>query len=180
MQETFGTLLAVGGKTNSLGRANEVLTTVLNDASKLKDLYLCVLHEDAWVRMRAIDTLEKVCRVHPEWLEPYVDRLLHEVATIDQASIQWHLAELFREIDLSLQQRQEAIAIMKRNIASNSADWIVASNTMNTLAGFVIDGILPSAELVPLLEIQQTHHSKAVVKCATRLLDQLTEGRNGV
>lgn len=173
MQETFGTMLAVGGKSNSLGRANEVLTTVLNDASKLNELYLCVLHEDAWVRMRAIDTLEKLCRVHPQWLEPYVDRLLHEVAAIDQASIQWHLAELFREIDLAPQQRRQAIAIMKRNIASNSADWIVASNTMDTLAQFVMDGMLPVAELIPLLELQQSHHSNAVVKRATRILNQL-------
>ena len=180
MNEDFATMLAVGGKKNTLGRAEEVVQIVVADHSRLDELYRCLFEDDAWLRMRAIDALEKVCRVQPGWLQPYADQLLHEVAAIDQASIHWHLAELFREIDLSLQQRQEAIAIMKRNIASNSADWIVASNTMNTLAGFVIDGILPSAELVPLLEIQQTHHSKAVVKCATRLLDQLTEGRNGV
>lgn len=166
-------MLAEGGKRNTLGRAEEVVQIVLADSSRLDELYQCLFEDDAWLRMRAIDALEKVCRVHPEWLKPYVDRLLDEVAAIDQASIQWHLAELFREIDLSPRQRQQAITIMKRNIARSSADWIVASNTMETLAGFVADGILLAAELMPLLEIQQTHHSKAVVTRATRIVTQL-------
>lgn len=174
MTENFATMLAVGGKKNTLGRAEEVVQIVLADRSRLDELYQCLFEDDAWLRMRAIDALEKICRVHPEWLEPYVDRLLHEVAAINQASIQWHLAELFREIDLSPEQREQAIAIMKQNIASNGADWIVASNTMEALAGFVADGILPASELIPLLEVQQTHHSKAVVKRAARILGQLS------
>ncbi len=173
MPETFATILAEGGKKNTLGRAEEVVHVVLADRSRLEELYQCLFEDDAWLRMRAMDALEKVCRVHPEWLSLYVDRLLREVADSEQASIQWHLAELFREIDLSAEQRRLAITIMKQNIATKDADWIVASNTMETLAEFVADGILPAAELLPLLEIQQTHRSKAVVKRATRMLDQL-------
>lgn len=172
----FAAMLGEDGKKNSLGRAEEVVQIVLADQSRLDELYLCLFEEDAWLRMRAVDALEKVCRVHPEWLEPYVERLLDKVAVIDQASIQWHLAEMFREINLSDSQRQRAIALMKHNISSNEADWIVASNTMETLASYVRDGILPSSDLIPLLEIQQTHHSKAVVKRATRILDELTAG----
>ncbi len=173
MTENFATMLAIGGKKNSLGRAEEIVQIVLNDRSRLDELYDCLFEDDAWVRMRAVDALEKVCRVHPEWLEPYVERLLHEVAVIDQASIQWHLAEMFNEINLSPTQLQKAITIMKRNISSKDADWIVASNSMETLASYVANGLLPSSELAYLLKIQQTHHSKAVVKRATRLLEQL-------
>lgn len=173
MREDFAAMLAEGGKKNSLGRAEEVVQIVLADQSRLNELYNCLFEDDAWLRMRAIDALEKVCRVHPEWLEPYVERLLGEVAAIEQASIHWHLAQMFGEINLTPDQRERAIALMKRNISSNSADWIVASNTMETLAGFVADGTVPAKELMSLLEIQQTHHSKAVVKRATRILDQL-------
>ena len=180
MTEDFATMLAVGGKKNTLGLAERVVQLVLADHSRLDELYRCLFEDDAWLRMRAIDALEKVCRVYPEWLEPYADRLLGEVAAIDQASIQWHLAELFREIDLSPEQRERAIVIMKRNIASGRADWIVASNTMETLAGFVANGMLPAAELTPLLEIQQAHHSKAVVKRAMRIIHELTGESNGV
>lgn len=167
-------MLAEGGKKNSLGRAEEVVQIVLADQSRVDELYQCLFEDDAWVRMRAVDALEKVCRVHPEWLEPYVNRLLSEVATIDQASIQWHLAEIFRQVHLSPRQRQQAIALMKDNISSKDADWIVASNTMETLAMFVTNGSVSAHELLPLLEIQKAHHSKAVVKRATRIFDQLS------
>lgn len=173
MSESFKTILAEGGKLNTLGRAKEVLEIVLADQSRLDELYQCLFEDDAWLRMRAIDTLEKVCRQHPDWLLPYVDRLLHEVADIDQASIQWHLAEMFREVELTPTQRQQAISIMKRNLASKDADWIVASNTMTTLAQFVKSGYLKASELIPLLKIQQTHHSAAVVKRATKILNDM-------
>ena len=173
MTENFAPMLAEGGKKNTLGRAEEVVQIVLADQSRLDELYECLFEDDAWLRMRAIDALEKVCRAHPEWLEPYVERLLGEVAVIDQASVHWHLAEVFRAIELTPDQRKQAITLMKRNIGNSSADWIVASNTMETLARFVADGIIPAQELIPLLEIQQTHHSKAVVKRATKLLAQL-------
>ncbi len=174
MAEAFADMLTEGGKKNSLGRAEEIVQIVLADHSRLDELYRCLFEDDAWVRMRAVDALEKICRVHPEWLEPYVERLLYEVATIDQASIQWHLAQMFLEIDLSPAQRKKAIDIMKRNIATKEADWIVASNTMDTLARYVSDDMLPLSELLLLLKVQQGHHSKAVVKRATRLLDELT------
>lgn len=169
MQESFAEILAIGGRTNSLGRAAEVLQIVLNDQSRLNELYECVFADDAWVRMRAIDALEKVCRVHPKWLLPYAGRLLDTVATNHQPSIQWHLAQMFGELQLSLSQRTRAIAIMKQNLANAQVDWIVASNSMDTLAAFVRSGYMAAPELLPLLHIQQAHHSKAVAKRAMKL-----------
>ena len=175
MNKKFASMLAEDGKKNSLGRAEEVVQLVLADQDRLSELYECLFDQDAWVRMRAVDALEKVCRVHPQWLEPYVDRLLGDVSAIDQASIQWHLAQMFGQIELSDEQRVQAIAIMKRSLASANADWIVASNTMETLAKYVEDGFLPVSELIPLLQIQQSHHSNAVIKRATRILDQVRD-----
>ena len=173
MSESFADMLTVGGKKNSLGRAEEIVQIVLADQSRLEELYRCLFEDNAWVRMRAVDALEKVCRVHTEWLKPYVEKLLTDVAAIDQPSIQWHLAQMFREIDLSRDERRRAIDLMKHTISSVNVDWIVSSNTMETLAAYTTEEVLPAAEVVPLLEVQQTHHSNAVVKRATRLLEQL-------
>lgn len=174
MSERFESMLAVGGKLNTLGRAGEVVQIVLDDQSCLDELFECIFHDDAWIRMRAIDSVEKICRVHPEWLTPYIDRLLDEVSVIDQPSIQWHLAELFAQIELSPSQRQQAAEIMKLNIASADADWIVASNTMKTLGNYVQVGHLAASEIVPLLRVQQSHRSSAVVKRATKILEDLS------
>ena len=164
-------MLTIGEHKNSLGRASEVVDIVLNDHSRLDELFECIFDDDAWVRMRAIDSVEKVCRVNPDWLQPYVSRLLNEVAPIKQASIQWHLAELFGKVALTPTERQRAVNIMKQNINSSDADWIVASNTIKTLTDFAVQGYVPKNDIMQLLRIQQTHHSPAVVKRATKFLD---------
>ena len=72
MKDTFVEILAVGGKTNSLGRTEEVIQAVLRDNNLLEELYKCVFNDDAWVRMRAIDAFEKICREHPDWITQYI------------------------------------------------------------------------------------------------------------
>jgi hypothetical protein len=173
MTEPFAMVLEVGGKTNSLGRAEEVLAAVLADASRLEELYACLSSPDAWVRMRAIDTIEKVCRVHPEWLALYIDRLNTEFAHSEQASIQWHLAQMYAEVVLTPRQKQFALRWLTERISTTSVDWIVAANAMRTLTQFAEEGAIPKPDVTRLLEVQLNHKSNAVVKRATKLLSQL-------
>lgn len=112
------------GRPNSLGEANEIAAEVLNDNSRLPELFDCLFSDNEWVRMRAGDALENVCREQPSWFTPYRTRLLDEVAGIQQASVQWHLAQMLGEIDLTPSQRQKAIAILSGNLADPDVDWI--------------------------------------------------------
>ena len=173
MTETFADILAVGGKTNSLGRANEVIAVVLEDKQRLEELYQCLFNDDAWVRMRAIDSIEKICREHPDWLEPYVDKLNEEVASSDQPSIQWHLAEMYGEISLTDSQKQFAIEWLTGRLATTEVDWIVAANSMKTLVQFANSGLVRRAQVITLLKIQLRHKSSTVTRRATKLLQTL-------
>ena len=51
--EPFADVLRVGGGSNALGRAGEVVDAVLRDPGRLRELLDCVGDDDAWVRMRA-------------------------------------------------------------------------------------------------------------------------------
>lgn len=172
MQE-FIDILSVGGETNSLGRADEVVAAVLADKSKLNELYRCVSADDAWVRMRAADSLEKICRVHPDWVEPYMDKMLHEWTMVAQPSIQWHLAQIIAEVHLSGGQRERALAWLKEVVSSSEADWIVAVNTMKTLVLFYHEGVVTKEEVAPLFELQSRHKSNTVRKKAAQFLQDL-------
>jgi len=174
MRQNFADTLAIGGKSNSLGKASEVIELVLKDESRLEELYACLFNEDAWVRMRAADALEKVCRQRPGWLQPYVDRFFKDLAHNKQPSIQWHLAQIFRQVDLSNAQKRSATAWLKRLLTSIEVDWIVAANAMDTLAQFVKEGSVPRNELLALLKVQQHHKSNSVVKRANKLLNELS------
>jgi len=173
MAECFAEILAIGGKTNSLGRTGEVIESVLHDRNQMDELYSCVFDDDAWIRMRAIDALEKICRQHPDWLLPYIDRFQSELALSNQASVQWHLAQIYSQVNLTIEQKRKAIDWLKGLLSSVEVDWIVAANAMYTLVQFAKDNYVTKDEIISLIEIQQKHKSKSVVRKANKFLSEL-------
>jgi hypothetical protein len=173
MTEPFAQMLAVGGRSNSLGRVDEVIALVLADRARLDEVYGCLFEADPWIRMRAADALEKVCRERPDWLVPYVDRFLGQLGGSGQPSIQWHLAQIYRQVPLTPGQKAAATAWLEGLLSTTDVDWIVAANAMWTLAAFTRDGSFPRADLVTLLRVQQ-HRSKSVVRRAGKLLEDLS------
>lgn len=172
MSESIAEILTIGGHKNTLGRAEEVTEMVLNQPSRLAELYDCLFLDDAWVRMRASDALEKVCRVHPEWFSSYIDKLLTDVASSDQPSIQWHLAQILTRVSLSPEQKAKAIHWLKDRLSSIEVDWIVAVESMKALDYFINQGDFNSDDFHPLLAIQRGHHSKTVIKKAIQFQDK--------
>jgi len=170
MDEQFAEALMAGGHANSLGRVNEVIEAVLNNKSRLSELYGCLFEEDAWVRMRAADALEKICRERPDWLLPYIDKFPKELAVSSQPSVQWHLAQIYREVALNPEQKRFAADWLAGLLSAPNTDWIVAANAMDTLAKFTKEGDFPKNELIKLLTVQQQHKSKSVVRRAGKLL----------
>jgi hypothetical protein len=47
-----------------------VIEAVLHDATRVDELFECIKDEDEYVRMRASDALEKVCRSDPSIVQP--------------------------------------------------------------------------------------------------------------
>ena len=173
MSEPFANMLLEGGKSNSLGRAEEIVQIVLSDQSRLEELYACLSEDDPWQRMRAADALEKVCRVHPEWIEPYIEKLLDEHANNPQPSIQWHMAQIFDQTRLTSAQEKRIVAWITARLEDPKADWIVAANTMNTLVTFNTRGLISTDETIRLVRRQLAHHSNSVVKRATKILESM-------
>lgn len=173
MEQSFAELLTVGGKTNSLGKAPVVVNAVLQDKARLEELYHCMFHDDAWARMRAADSLEKICRVHPEWLAPYIDRILSDFSANSQPSIQWHMAQIFNEVPLLPAQQQKIAAWLKNLLASSNIDWIVATNATITVAAFAKKGLITASDARQAINVQLNHKSNAVIKRAKKLLVEL-------
>lgn len=173
MTEKFKDMLTAGGHANSLGRVNDVIACVLADKHRLQELYDCLFNEDAWVRMRAADALEKICREHADWLLPYIDRIAKDLAASQQPSIQWHIAQIYRQVSLTPKQKRSAIHWLADLLSSKDIDWIVAANAMDTLAYFTKEGSFSRDTMLSLLQIQQQHASKSVVRRANKWLTTL-------
>lgn len=75
MADKFASMLVIGGESNALGRTDEVIEVVLNNKYRVEELYRYVtFDEDAWLRMKAIDAIEKTGREKPDWLMLYIDK----------------------------------------------------------------------------------------------------------
>ena len=171
--EAFADVLTEGGRSNSLGRAGEVVDAVLADRGRLDELWACIGHDDAYVRMRAMDSFEKVVNEQPAWADPYVPRILDELTASGQPSIQWHVAQLFPQVRLDDDQRERAIAWLTARLATTDVDWIVSVNCMRTLLAFHERGDVGAEVLRPLFEVQADHDSKTVRRKAGGFLADL-------
>jgi HEAT repeat protein len=174
MCERFASMLQ-GGHPNSLGRAEKVVIIVLTDRTRLDELFTCLADPDEVVRMRAADALEKVCRESPEWFVPHVERLLGEVASIEQPSVQWHLAQMLHHVRpvLSDVQAHRATELLRHNL-TRSTDWIVLNVTMDVLALWARCDPELSVWLAGQLERLGRDQRHSVAKRASKRLAELT------
>lgn len=173
--EAFAEVLSEGGRSNSLGRAGEVVDAVLRDRGRLAELWACIDHDDAYVRMRAIDSFEKIVGEQPAWADPYVALIVDDLTASRQPSIQWHVAQLFPQVQLDDDQRLRAIAWLRARLATTDVDWIVSVNCMRALLIFHERGEVDAAVLRQLFEVQGGHSSKSVRRKAGDVLAGLDQ-----
>jgi hypothetical protein len=171
--ESFEEILSADGHKNSLGRSNEVYDIVKANPTRMNELFNCIYADDAWVRMRAIDTFEKLVRDNKELARPYTSVIIEDLTEKNQASIQWHLAQLFAEIELSQSQLDKVLVWLRARVSTVEVDWIVSANVMKTLFYFYEKKLIKGEDLEPLLKLQQEHKSKTIRKKADQILDNL-------
>ena len=171
-RETFEQMLT-GGHPNSLRRTEEVVALVLADRARLEELYGCYRSDDEVVRLRVSGALKRVSLARPEWLVPYIDRLLTEIADLDQPSAQWTLALLMDNLKTLLTDGQtaRAVAVMRRNL--EHPDWIVLNNSMQVLADWSGDHPAIRDWLRPHLERLSGEPRRSVAGRAVKLLKKL-------
>jgi hypothetical protein len=163
--------LLTGGYSRSLHNAGTVVDVASRQPERLEELVQCVFSADEIVRMRASDALEKVCRSHPRLVQRFVPRLLAEMSPIEQASVQWHLAQILAEVPLDEEQQVQAIAIFEHNL-DTSSDWIVTNCTLEALGVFARASPAVRARLVGRLHHYQHSQYKSVASRARKLLTE--------
>jgi hypothetical protein len=171
--KSFEEMLA-GGHPNSLGRTIEVVDLVLENPGKLSNLYDCYFSTDEVVRLRTSNAIKRISREQPEWLIPYIDKLISEISAIRQASAQWTLAELFQTLSVFMSETQHtnALKILKQNLETTT-DWIVLNNTMETLGKWAVTDAELKGWLLPHLDKLSDDQRKSVAGRAKKIKAKL-------
>ena len=124
--------LLADGDLRSAGNSEKVVAMVLREPALFADAVNAILVESPAAKMRACDAVEKITRVHPEWLSPYKKLLLSKISRIDQKEVRWHLAQILPRLKLTSKERETVYHLMLGYLDDKSR--IVTTFAMQALA----------------------------------------------
>jgi hypothetical protein len=160
-----------GGGRRSIGRANEVARQVLRTPALLGDLFRGMLSSDPIVRMRAADAAEKVTAERPELLQRYKKRLLHEIASIDQQEVRWHVAQMIPRLNLTPGERAVAVKILFGYLALKSK--IVRTFALQALVSLSANDPALRRKVLAIVRDVAQNGAPALKARGKKLLEQL-------
>ena len=132
-----------------IGGSEEVVRGVLADPGQFRLVSDAMLGPDLVVRMRAADAVEKITGRRADLLRGPEDRVLTEVAAIDQQEVRWHVAQLLPRLALTQPQRAQAITILRGFLDDDSR--IVRTFAIQAVADLVEHDEEMRSWVLPLL-----------------------------
>ncbi len=132
-----------GGDRRSVGESNRAAALVLEHPELIDVLFRGLDSDEAVLRMRCADAIEKATVTRPELLVPYKDALRHRFSKIEQPDVRWHVVALLARLPLS---ETEAVDTARGLLAfSNDHSRIVRTLTMQALVDIALRhrGLLP-------------------------------------
>lgn len=121
-----------GGDRRSIRGVPEVVDQVTANPRLFPTVFDGMTDVDPLVCMRCADAIEKITASHPEFLDPYKNRLIALAARAKQQEVRWHLAQLLSRIELRAPERRRVVEILGDYLTDTSS--IVKTFAMQTLA----------------------------------------------
>ena len=162
-----------GGDRRSIGRSQEVVDDVLSDVSLFPALFEGMLSSDPIVRMRAADAAEKVTDRRPDLLAPFKERILGQVAAIEQQEVRWHVAQMIPRLEVTSQERSHAVALLTQFLGDRSK--IVQTFALQALADLAEQDPSLLPRVIEIIQEATASGSPAVRSRGRRLLSELQE-----
>jgi hypothetical protein len=166
-----------GGDRRSIGRVGEVVADVQADPGLFGFVFAGMSDEDPLIRMRCADAVEKITAEHAEYLRPHKERLIRQIARIEQPEVRWHVAQLFSRLELSPEERRVVVGILSDYLADESK--IVKTFSMQALADIAERDADLREPIIRRLEELTRSGSPAMQSRGRKLLAKLKSGPDG-
>jgi len=160
-----------GGDRRSIGRVSEVVTEVFEKPELFDPVFTGMLSRDPLIRMRSADAVEKITAVHPEYLQPFKNKLIQEVAKVDQQEVRWHAAQMFPRLKVSKEEQAVIVKILKGYL--NDKSKIVKTFSMDALTAFAERDVRIRPQVIELLKELSRTGSPAMKSRGRNLLRRL-------
>lgn len=161
-RESLRSMLLAGRHSLSSGRVLEVTAYVRAHPNRTSRLIECLWDDDAGVRSRAADVLERVTRHLPQVAEPWKEALLGLMAEVSGKKVRWNLALSVPRLSLTAGECGRAAVILRSYLDDESS--IVKTAAMQGMADLTRHdpGLRPEAlEMLRLLSRSGTPAMRA-------------------
>jgi hypothetical protein len=166
-----------GGDRRSIGASEEVAADVIRDPTLFDVVFGGMLGDDPLVRMRCADAVEKITATHPEYLQPHKEKLISQVAGVEQQEVRWHVAQMLPRLDLNADERAAAFSVLLGYL--NDPSRIVKTFAMQALADLAEDDASLRPRVIDLLEDLTRTGSPAMQSRGRKLLERLRRSPDG-
>ncbi len=167
-----------GGDRRLIGRSDEVVAEVLEDPTLFDTVFGGMLNEDPLVRMRSADAVEKITAEYPEYLRPYKEKLIQQVAATEQQEVRWHVAQMLPRLSLTREERAVVLSILLDYL--NDESRIVKTFCMQALADLAEKDPSLRPRVIDLLTHLIKTGTPAMKSSGRKLLDTLSKGNDEV
>ena len=164
-----------GGDLRSIGKADEVVSGLLLDPSLFGEVFKGMNSDDPLLRMRAADVIEKVSKVHPEYLMPYKKESINEIAKIEQQEVRWHVALMFTYLELTDVEKTLVMEILLSWLETSKSK-IVKVNALEALVQIGSKDQKYRNKITRILEEAIETGSPAMVARGKKLIAKLKKG----
>jgi HEAT repeat protein len=165
--------LLKGGDLRSDGAADEVAEDVIQNPELFDLLFEGLSEKDDLVRGRTAHALEKISRVRPELFKGSTGKLIEFAKSDHLPFVLWHLAMLFVNLNLTLEEKKEIISTLFYLLEDKSVfvkTWSISSLTILAMENPDIND-----EIIAKIKKLEKSKSAAVRNRVTKALKVLEE-----
>lgn len=146
-----------GDDFRSIGKSNKVVKSTLANPKIFSDIFAGLLNNDPLIRMRAADAIEKITKIHPEWLQPYKRTLLQKILPLEQQEIRWHVAQMISRLNMTEIERNSVVQVLFTWLDDERESRIVRVMALQALSDFAqLDNRLKNKVTKKLQELLKT------------------------
>ena len=162
----------LGGDLRSIGRANQIVATIGQDAGLFDEVFQGIFHDDPLIRMRSADVVEKVSCKYSFLLEKHKPVILASLDLFVQQEVKWHIALMLSYLELSDEESELVFSKLSEWI-KNETSRIVIVNSIQALAAISMKHPELKQKTLKMIESQMMRGIPSIISRGKKLMKQL-------
>ncbi len=165
-----------GKDLRSIGRANEVVHEIQENPSLFKLVFQGLTDNDAVIKMRSADIVEKVTRDNPVLLSGYTQQVISILTKEKQQEVCWHMAQIAPRLRCDKPEENKLINVLKNCLLHKSK--IVQASAMESLVQLSEKNVLLKNDIAKIIKKQMENGSPAIKARGRKLMQAISRTTN--